>query len=112
MVGEQHYQQAVLSTLLRWTLIFGIPMGALNLIGGIFDPSWATPIGSGAAFVLALSAWWCQHLIRQGKITRAARLYITSGMAIMALVVCIAAPSEILLGAMGLSVFVVLAMFF
>lgn len=112
MVGEQHYQQTVLSTLLRWTLIFGIPMGVLNLIGGIFDPSWATPIGSGFAFMLALIAVWCQRLIQQGSIRRAARVYISTGMVIMGLVVCISAPSEILLGAMGLSVFVVLAMFF
>jgi signal transduction histidine kinase len=112
MSSEGRYQEDVLLALLRWTMIIGPLAAVLNMLGFIIDPSWTTPVGSAGVLMLALIAWRCRALTRRGQIERAARIYIISGMIIMALVVFIAARHEILLGAMGLSVFLVMATFF
>jgi len=112
MLGEQHYQQDVLSALLKWTLRVGPLAAVVNLLGGIPDPAWTTPVGSGSVLVLSLVAWWCLKLIQQGRTQQAARIFLITGMCAMTLVVFIASKSEILLGAMGFSVFVIMATFF
>ena len=112
MVSEQRYQQEILSALLKWTIVVGLPVALLNLIGFIPDPVWTTPVGSGLVVLLSLIAWWCRVQLRQGHMRRAARVFLVSGMILMALVVFIAGGRELLLGAMGLSVFVMMAAFF
>ncbi len=112
MVNEQRYQQEVLSALLKWTIVVGLPVALLNMIGFIPDPAWTTPIGSGIVVLLSLIAFWCRGQVHQGHVRRAARVFLISAMLLMALVVFIAGQSELLLGAMGLSVFVMMAAFF
>jgi len=112
MVSEQRYQQEVLSALLKWTIAVGLPVALLNLLGFIPDPIWTTPIGSGVVVLLSLIAWWCRRKARQGHVRQAARVFLVSAMLLMALVVFIAGRHELLLGAMGLSVFVIMAAFF
>ncbi|HJZ46482.1 MAG TPA: ATP-binding protein [Roseiflexaceae bacterium] len=101
-----------MTALLRWTMRIGPIAALLNMLGYFPDPSWTTPIGSAGVIVLVLIAWWCLRLARHDQIRRAAEIYIITGMSIMSLVVFIAARNEALLGAMGMSVFVVIATFF
>jgi signal transduction histidine kinase len=110
--GAQGYQQEVLSALFKWTIAVGLPVALLNLLGYLVDPAWTTPVGSGVVLVLSLIAWWCLRLVRGGQIQRGARIYMVSGMLLMTLIVFIAPRHELLLGAMGLSVFVIMATFF
>jgi signal transduction histidine kinase len=112
MVSEQRYQQDVLSTLLKWTIVAGLLAALLNMLGFVLDPLWTTPVGSGVAVLLVLIAWWCRRQVVQGHMRRAARVFLVSGMLLMTLVVFISGQYELLLGAMGLSVFVLLAAFF
>ncbi|HEU5103002.1 MAG TPA: histidine kinase dimerization/phospho-acceptor domain-containing protein, partial [Roseiflexaceae bacterium] len=112
MVGEQHYQQEALSALLIWTIRIGPIAALLNMIGFLADPAWTTVVGSAGVVALVVFAWWCLKLAQRGQTRRAAQMFIISGMAIMAVVIFIAARNEVLLGAMGMSVFVVIATFF
>jgi signal transduction histidine kinase len=112
MPVEHRYQRDVLSALLKWTLIVGPPAGLLNILWSIGDLTWTTWAGSGSVLVLTAITWWCALQDRRGNTLRAARVYIGGGMLIMALVVYVAAKSEVVLAAMGLSVFVVMATFF
>jgi len=112
MLGEEHYQQETLTALLLWTSRIGPIAALLNMIGFFADPAWTTLAGSGGVIVLVLFAWWCLKLVRHGQIFRAARSFVISGMCIMAMVVFVAAKNEILLGAMGMGVFIVIATFF
>ena len=112
MVGEKHYQQETLTALLLWTIRIGPIAGLLNMLGFLADPSWTTVVGSAGVVVLAVFACWCLKQAQQGQTNRAARIFIISGMCTMALVVFIAARNEMLLGAMGMGVFVVIATFF
>jgi len=112
MVSEQHYQQEALAALLTWTIRIGPIAALLNMLGFLSDPSWTTVVGSAAVVVLVLFAWWCLRLAKRGQTRRAAQMFIISGMGIMALVIFIAARNEVLLGAMGMGVFVVVATFF
>jgi signal transduction histidine kinase len=112
MLGEAHYQKETLTALLRWTIRIGPIAALLNMLGFLADPAWTTVVGSISVIVLVAFAWWCVEITRRGQIRRAARIYILSGMCIMALVVFIAAKNEALLGAMGMGVFVVIATFF
>jgi signal transduction histidine kinase len=112
MLGKQRYQQEVLSALLKWTLIVGPPAGLLNMLLSIGDPAWTAWAGSGGVLALSLITWWCIKQTRQGKTLRAARIYIVSGMCVMTVVVATAAQSEVVLGAMGLSIFLAVATFF
>jgi signal transduction histidine kinase len=111
-VGAQGYQQEVLSAQFKWTIAVGLPIALLNMLGYLADPAWTTPIGSGVLLLLSLIAWWCLRLVRTGQIQRSARIYMVSGMLLMTLIVFIAPRHELLLGAMGLSVFVIMATFF
>jgi signal transduction histidine kinase len=111
-LGEQRYQQAVLSALIKWTIAVGLPVALLNLLGFLVDPAWTTPVGSGVVLLLSLIAWWCLRLARRGQVRRGARIYLASSMLLLALIVFIAPRHELLLGAMGLSVFVIMAAFF
>src|SRR5262245_12474677 len=112
MLGEKHYQQDALTALLRWTIIIGPIAALLNMFGFLADPAWTTLVGSASVVVLVLFAWWCLKLAEQGQVRRAAQTFVISGMCIMAVVIYIAARNEVLLGAMGMSVFVVTATFF
>ncbi len=112
MESEYLHQQEVLSTLLKWTMLVGLPVALLNMIGFIFDPVWTTPVGSAVIVLLSLIAYWCRGQLHRGQVQRAARIFLVSGMSLLALVVFTAGPHELLLGAMGLSVFVLLAAFF
>src|SRR3954451_22652379 len=112
MLGEDHYQQETLTALLLWTSRIGPIAALLNMIGFFADPAWTTLVGSGGVIVLVLFAWWCLKLVRHGQILRAARSFVITGLGIMAIVVFIAAKNEILLGAMGMGVFIVIATFF
>src|SRR5689334_21492144 len=112
MFGEEHYQQETLTALLLWTARIGPIAALLNMIGYLADPAWTSLAGSGGVIVLVLFAWWCLKLVRRGQILRAARSFVICGMCIMALVVFVAAKNELLLGAMGMSVFIVIATFF
>jgi signal transduction histidine kinase len=112
MVDQQHYQQEALSALLIWTIRIGPVAAVLNMIGFLVDPAWTTVVGSAGVVGLVVFAWWCLKLIQRGQVRRAAQMFIISGMAIMAMVIFIAARNEVLLGAMGMSVFVVIATFF
>jgi signal transduction histidine kinase len=112
MLGEDYYQQETLTALLLWTSRIGPIAALLNMLGFVADPAWTTLVGSGGVIVLVLFAWWCLKLVRRGQILRAARSFVICGMGIMTLVVFIAAKNEILLGAMGMSVFIVIATFF
>src|SRR5689334_5474952 len=112
MPGEEHYQQDTLTALLLWTSRIGPIAALLNMIGFFADPNWTTLVGSGGVIALVLFAWWCLKLIRRGQILPAARSFVICGMCIMAMVVFIAAKNEILLGAMGMGVFIVIATFF
>jgi signal transduction histidine kinase len=111
-LGEEHYQRETLTALLLWTSRIGPIAALLNMIGFIADPAWTTLVGSGGVIVLVLFAWWCLSLVRNGQILLAARSFVICGMGIMALVVFIAAKNELLLGAMGMGVFIVIATFF
>ncbi len=93
-------------------MLVGLPVALLNMVGFIPDPAWTTPVGSAVIVLLSLIAYWCRQQLRQGHLRRAARVFLVSGMSLMALVVFIAGRHELLLGAMGLSVFVILAAFF
>src|SRR6476659_5092583 len=97
--GEKRYQQDVLSALLKWTIAIGPPAALLNLLGNIADPSWTTPAGSGGVLILTLIGWWCLGLVRRNRVQRAARIYVVTGLSIMAVVVFIGAKNEALLGA-------------
>src|SRR3954468_10861024 len=112
MLGEDHYQQETLTALLLWTARIGPIAALLNMIGFVADPAWTTLAGSGGVIVLVLFAWWCLNLVRRGHVLRAARYYVICGMCIMAMVVFVAAKNEVLLGAMGMGVFIVVATFF
>jgi signal transduction histidine kinase len=112
MVGEQHYQQEALSALLLWTIRIGPVAALLNMIGFLADPAWTTVVGSAGVVALVMFALWCLKLVQRGQTRRAAQMFNISGMAIMAVVIFIAARNEVLLGAMGMSVFVVIATFF
>jgi signal transduction histidine kinase len=112
MLGEEHYQQETLTSLLLWTARIGPIAALLNMIGFLADPAWTTLAGSGGVIVLVLFAWWCLNLVRREQILRAARIFVISGMCIMALVVFIAAKNEVLIGAMAMGVFIVIATFF
>jgi signal transduction histidine kinase len=112
MLGEEHYQQETLTALLLWTSRIGPVAALLNMLGFLADPAWTTLVGSGGVIVLVLFAWWCLKLVRHGQILRAARSFVICGMCIMAMVVFIAARNEVLLGAMGMGVFIVIATFF
>jgi signal transduction histidine kinase len=112
MLGEEHYQQETLTALLLWTARIGPIAALLNMIGFIADPAWTTLAGSGGVIVLVLFAWWCLKLVRHGQVLRASRSFVISGMCIMAMVVFVAAKNEVLLGAMGMGVFIVIATFF
>jgi len=112
MLGEEYYQQETLTALLLWTARIGPIAALLNMIGFLADPAWTTLAGSGGVIVLVLFAWWCLNLVRRKQILRAARIFVISGMFIMALVVFVAAKNEVLLGAMGMGVFIVIATFF
>jgi signal transduction histidine kinase len=112
MLGEEHYQRETLTALLRWTIRIGPIAALLNMLGFLADPAWTTVIGSAGVVVLVVFAWWCLRLVRGDQTRRAARTFIISGMCIMAGVIFIAAKNEVLLGAMGMGVFVVIATFF
>ena len=112
MLGEDHYQQETLTALLLWTARIGPIAALLNMIGFVADPAWTTLAGSGGVIVLVLFAWWCLKLVQYGQILRAARSFVICGMCIMAMVVFVAAKNEVLLGAMGMGVFIVIATFF
>jgi signal transduction histidine kinase len=112
MLGEEHYQQETLTALLLWTSRIGPIAALLNMIGFVADPAWTTLVGSGGVIVLVLFAWWCLKLVRNGRILLAARSFVICGMGIMAMVIFIAAKNELLLGAMGMGVFIVIATFF
>src|SRR5262245_26019929 len=111
-LGAQGYQQEVLSALFKWTIAVGLPVALLNMLGYLADPAWTTPVGSGVVLLLSLIAWWCLRLVSSGQIQIGARIYMVSGMLLMTLIVFIAPRHELLLGAMGLSVFVIMATFF
>jgi signal transduction histidine kinase len=111
-MGEQHYQQESLTALLIWTIRVGPIAALLNMLGFLGDPLWTTVVGSASVVVLVLFAWWCLRLAKRGQTRHAAQIFIISSMAIMTLVIFIAARNEVLLGAMGMSVFVVIATFF
>jgi signal transduction histidine kinase len=112
MLGEEHYQQETLTALLLWTSRIGPIAALLNMIGFFADPAWTSLAGSGGVIVLVLFAWWCLKLVRHGQILRAARSFVICGMCIMAMVVFVAAKNEVLLGAMAMGVFIVIATFF
>src|SRR5215217_3042485 len=112
MVGEEEYQQQTLTSLLLWTIRVGPIAALLNMLGFLADPAWTTLVGSGGVIVLVLFAWWCLKLVRNGQILLAARSFVNCGMGIMAMVIFIAAKNELLLGAMGMGVFIVIATFF
>ncbi len=112
MLGEDHYQQETLTALLLWTSRIGPVAALLNMIGFVADPAWTTLAGSGGVIVLVLFAWWCLSLVKRGQVLRAARNFVICGMCIMAMVVFVAAKNEVLLGAMGMGVFIVIATFF
>ncbi|HET9224468.1 MAG TPA: histidine kinase dimerization/phospho-acceptor domain-containing protein, partial [Roseiflexaceae bacterium] len=111
-LGVQGYQQEVLSALFKWTIAVGLPVALLNMLGYLADPAWTTPVGSGVLLLLSLIAWSCLRLVRRGRVQLSARMYMVSGMLLMTLIVFIAPLHEMLLGAMGLSVFVIMATFF
>ena len=112
MLGEEHYQQETLTALLLWTARVGPIAALLNMTGFFADPAWTSLAGSGGVIVLVLFAWWCLKQVRNGHILRAARSFVICGMCIMAMVVFIAAKNEVLLGAMAMGVFIVIATFF
>jgi signal transduction histidine kinase len=112
MLGEEDYQQQTLTALLLWTARIGPIAALLNMIGFIADPAWTTLVGSGGVIVLVLFAWWGLRLSRRKQIYRAARIFVLSGMCIMAVVVFIAAKNEVLIGAMAMGVFIIIATFF
>src|SRR5262245_2695894 len=111
-LGAQGYQQEVLSALFKWTIAVGLPVALLNMLGYLADPAWTTPVGSGRVLVLWRLAWCGLPLVRTGHIQIGARIYMVSGMLLMTLIVFVAPRHELLLGAMGLSVFVIMATFF
>jgi signal transduction histidine kinase len=112
MSGEEHYQQETLTALLLWTWRIGPIAALLNMIGFLADPAWTTLVGSAGVIVLVLFAWWCLKLVQRGHVLRAARMFVIAGLGIMAIVIFIAAKNEVLLGAMGMGVFIVIATFF
>src|SRR5215213_3458500 len=112
MVGEEEYQQQTLAALLLWTIRVGPIAALLNMLGFFADPTWTTLVGSGGVIVLVCFAWWGLRLSGRRQIHRAARIFVVSGLCIMALVVFIAAKNEVLLGAMGMGVFIIIATFF
>src|SRR5262245_59343684 len=112
MVSDQRYQRDALSALLKWTLTVGPVAALLNLLGYIPDPDWTTLVGSGGVLLLALIAWWCLRRVGQEALQLAAQVYLVSGMMLMALMVFIGGRYELLVGAMGLSIFVGMATFF
>src|SRR5262245_26878482 len=112
MVSDQRYQREALSALLKWTLTVGPVAALLNLLGYIPDPDWTTLVGSGGVLLLALIAWWCLRQVSRGALQQAAQVYLVSGMMLMALMVFIGGRYELLVGAMGLSIFVMMATFF
>jgi signal transduction histidine kinase len=111
-MGVQGYQQEVLSALFKWTIAVGLPVALLNMLGYLADPAWTTPVGSGVVLLLSLIAWWCLRKVRKGQVQQSARIYMVSGMLLMTLIVFVAPRHEMLLGAMGLSIFVIMATFF
>src|SRR3954468_15221825 len=112
MLGEEEYQQQTLAALLLWTIRVGPIAALLNMLGFFADPTWTTLVGSGGVIVLVCFAWWGLRLSGRRQIHRAARIFVVTGMCIMALVVFIAAKNEVLLGAMGMGVFIIIATFF
>jgi signal transduction histidine kinase len=107
-----HYQRATLFALTKWTIAFGLPVAAINLLGYVVNPTWTTPVGSGVTVVLALIAWWCRWQAHHGFVRRAARVYLLSGMLLMTSIIAIANKPDFLIGVMGLSAFVAIATFF
>jgi len=111
-LGEEEYQQQTLTALLLWTIRIGPITALLNMIGFLVDPAWTTLAGSGGVIVLVFFAWWGLRLSGRKQIHRAARIFVVSGMCSMAGVVFIAAKNEVLLGAMAMGVFIIIATFF
>jgi signal transduction histidine kinase len=112
MLGEEEYQRQTLTALLLWTIRVGPIAALLNMIGFFADPAWTTIVGSGGVIVLVLFACWGLRLSKRQHIHRVARLFVICGMCIMALVIFVAAKNEVLLGAMGMGVFIIIATFF
>jgi signal transduction histidine kinase len=106
----QQYQKALLSSLIKWTNIFIIPVFLVNSIWFLWD-FWVTLIQNSAVLLVALVNWWCLKLMRQGQVRRAARIYLTSGMILSAVVIPFVGPYFALMGAIGLCLFIVLATF-
>src|SRR5829696_2656866 len=112
MVGEEEYQQQTLAALLLWTIRVGPIAALLNMLGFFADPSWTTLVGSGGVIVLVCLAGWGLRLSGHKQVHRAARILVVGGMCIMVLVVFIAAKNGVLLGEMGMGVFIIIATFF
>jgi signal transduction histidine kinase len=112
MLGEEEYQRQTLTALLLWTIRVGPIAALLNMIGFFADPTWTTIVGSGGVIVLVLFACWGLRLSKRQHIHHVARMFVICGMCIMALVIFIAAKNEVLLGAMGMGVFIIIATFF
>ena len=106
----QQYQKTLLSSLIKWTNIFIVPIFLVNSIWFLWD-FWITLIQNSAVLLVALINWWCLKWMRQGQVRRAARIYLASGMMLSAGVIPLLGPYFALMGAIGLCLFIVLATF-